>query len=248
MPRTKKIKQYEMDFKFPNRSRDLLFKPDGSDRYTVPELLSFAAKGNGNYAKDFIPSVKEYYEKNGSITSSQTWTLENLAADWCPEWDDVNQRFFQWYDSRPDMQHMYTTCAKAGWWFYDRDGQHHSQEEAKLRGWVDRPDHWRMFERVANGFEASRFRELNRDVVFDIGDQVVIRSAFKNAYRYDPTYGRGIPMEEERIGMVVEHKDEISRRSRGGKGSRMINVLWINIGEQKAVPERILKKYREKKA
>jgi hypothetical protein len=55
-------------------------------------------------------------------------------------------------------------------------------------------------------------------------------------------------LEEERIGMVVEHKDEISRRSRGGKGSRMINVLWINIGEQKAVPERILKKYREKKA
>jgi len=51
---------------------------------------------------------------------------------------------------------------------------------------------------------------------------------------------------EERIGMVVEHKDQISRKSRGGKGSRLINVLWITTGEQVAVPERVLKKYREK--
>ncbi len=49
----------------------------------------------------------------------------------------------------------------------------------------------------------------------------------------------GIPDEAKR--------DEIYRRSRGGKGSRLINVLWMNIGEQKAVPERILKKHRSPK-
>jgi hypothetical protein len=55
-------------------------------------------------------------------------------------------------------------------------------------------------------------------------------------------------MSVDRIGMVVEHKEAISSKSRGGKGSRLINVLWMNIGEQKAVPERIIKKHRDKKA
>ena len=90
MPRTKKTKLYEIDLKFPSRSRDFLFKEDGSDRYTIPELLTFAAQSKGAYSDDFVPSVKERFEKENFITSNQKWTLENLAADWCPEWDAFN--------------------------------------------------------------------------------------------------------------------------------------------------------------
>lgn len=247
MPRKKKEEKYAIDFPFPDRSRDLLFKEDGSDRYTVPELLDFATLGMGNYSKQFVPDVRAFFEKNKYITSSQKWTLENLAAEWTPEWEEVNQKFFLWYDSRPDMQEMYKHAAESAWWFYDRSGNHHNKEEAIKNGWHERPDTWKMFVALSSSHAATRFRELKRDVVFDIGDQVVVRTAFKNSYLYDPCYGKNIPIETERIGMVVEHRDEIYRRSRGGKGSRLINVLWMNIGEQKAVPERILKKHRSPK-
>ena len=103
-----------------------------------------------------------------------------------------------------------------------------------------------MFERVAMGHEGSKYRELHRDVVYDVGDQVMLRRPFVGSYSHDPTYGKGLPHDQDRVGMVVEHKEQISRKSRGGKGSRLINVLWITTGEQVAVPERIIKKYREK--
>ena len=246
MPRTKKVKPYEIDLKFPSRTRDFLFKEDGTDRYTIPELLTLAAQSKAHYNADFVPSVKEQFEKNGSITSSQKWTLENLAADWCPEWEAFNTKFFEWYDSRPDMQEMYAACSQHNWWFYDRNGTHFSRDQAEEKGWLARPDNYHMFERIAFGHEGSKYRELKRDVVYDVGDQVMLRRPFVGSYNYDPCYGKGLPYEEDRVGMVVEHKDAISRKSRGGKGSRMINVLWITTGEQKAVPERIIKKDREK--
>ncbi len=248
MPRTKKVKPYEIDLVFPTREREFLFDEQNKDKYSIPQLLEFAAQGKGHYSADFVPSVKEYYEKHGLVTPSQRWTLENMAADFCPEWEAFNTKFFEWYDSRPDMQEMYRACSQNQWWFYDRSGQHHNREQAEAFGWLDRPLHWKMFARTAMGHEGSRYRELKRDVVYDIGDMVMLRQPFKGSYRHDPTYGRGIDMSVDRIGMVVEHKEAISSKSRGGKGSRLINVLWMNIGEQKAVPERIIKKHRDKKA
>jgi hypothetical protein len=246
MPRTKKVKAYEIDLKFPHRTRDFLFKEDGTDRYTIPELLGFAAQSKGHYSDDFVPNVKNTWETTGGISSSQKWTLENLAADWCPEWEAFNTKFFEWYDSRPDMQEMYAACSKKNWWFYDRQGNHHNVDQAAEKGWLTRPENFHMFERVANGHEGSKYRELKRDVVYDVGDQVMLRRPFVGSYTYDPCYGKGLSYVEARVGMVVEHKDAISRRSRGGKGSRMINVLWITTGEQVQVPERVIKKYREK--
>lgn len=248
MARTKKATPaFEIDLSFPNRTREFLFNDDGSEKYTVPQLLEMAEKSGGQYAKDFVPSVKEKFEKENFISSNQKWTLENLAADFSPEWDAFNDKFFAWYDSRPDMIEMYQHCSKNQWWFYDREGQHLSREDAEKNGWLDRPLNWRMFQSVANGWEASKYRELHRDVVYDVGDQVMLRRPFIGSYRYDPCYGKGLDSTAERIGMVVEHKDDISRRSRGGKGSRMINVLWITTGEQVQVPERTIKKYRDKK-
>jgi len=248
MARVKKATPaYEIDLSFPNRTREFLFNDDGTEKYTVMQLLDMAARGGGQYSKEFVPDVKERYLRDSFISSNQKWTLENLAADWSPEWDAFNDKFFVWYDSRPDMIDMYQHCAKSQWWFYDRDGAHHSREDAEKLGWVDRPLNWRMFQSIANGWEASKYRELHREVIYDVGDQVMLREPFKGSYRYDPCYGKGLATNDDRIGMVVEHKDEINNRSRGGKGSRMINVLWITTGEQKAVPERIIKKYREKK-
>lgn len=248
MARTKKVKDFEIDFKFPYRSRELLFNPDGTEKYDLDTIFSFfdAHPGINEHVKEFVASLKQIKTTNGAITHNQQYTLYNHAADLCPDWDALNLEFFAWYDGREDMQKMYRECSAQMWWHYDRYGQHHSKEDAAARGWLDRPDNWRMFYSLAYSSEASRYRELNRQIIYDIGDQVVLREPFKNSYRYDPCY-QTLPVEQDRIGMVVEHKDSISRKSRGGKGSRLINVLWLSNGDQKLIPERCIKKYRAPK-
>jgi hypothetical protein len=245
MPRTKKdAPAFEIDFKFPQRSREFLFREDGTDKYDVPTLLQYASNSQKEYTVNFVANVKEQYNRHGVITNNQKWTLENLAAEYVPEWDEINAKFFEWYDARPDMQELYQFSTKNQYWFYDRDGMHHSNDVAASKGWVERPISWRMFQSVANSWEAVRYRELKRDVVYDIGDMVQLRQPFVNNWRYDPmhSYGTTPPATTARIGTVVELKEELHRKSRGGKGSRLINVLWLSTGNQTAVPERALKK------
>lgn len=249
MGRAKKKIDFEIDFKFPQRSRELLYNADGTEKYDLPTVFSFfdAHPDANQYVRDFAKSVKEQYTKNGGISPNQQWTLYSYAANLSPAWDELNTRFFEWYDSREDMQTMYRECAPNIYWHYDRYGQHHDKSYAYSKGWIDRPDNWVMFHAVAYSGEGNRYRELNREIVYDVGDQVMLRTPFKGKHSYDPCYGMGLPMTDERIGMVIEHKDSISRKSRGGKGSRLINVLWLTNGEQRAVPERIIKKYRAPK-
>lgn len=249
MARPKKIKEFEIDFAFPHRDRELMYNKDGTEKYTIAEMLKWVADscGANDYQKEFATSVSAHYNKNGAITPNQLWTLTNMAAPYSPAWDEVNKDFFVWYDSREDMRKMYEACSSNNWWFYDRQGQHHSREQAETFGWTKRPDSWKMFYNVAYSGEGSRYRELNREVIYDIGEQVVLRTPFKGSYRYDPTYGHGVDAALDRVGMVVEHKEAITRRSRGGKGSRLINVLWLQTGQQKEIPERCIKKYKAPK-
>ena len=248
MARPKKIKQFEIDFAFPHRDRDIMFNKDGTDKYSIDQLFEYAGKSTNDYTVDFVKSVGEYRAKHGTITDSQKWTLLGMASVYSPAFEEIDKDFFAWYDSREDMQKMYEACSDNVWWFYDRDGKHHDKNHAEKEGWLKRPLNYKMFYSIAYSGEGSRYRELNRDIVYDVGDQVVLRQPFKGSYRYDPTYGvAGINHTDERVGMVVEHKDQITRRSRGGKGSRLINVLWLQIGEQKLIPERCIKKYKTPK-
>jgi hypothetical protein len=246
MPRAKKeAEKYVIDFKFPNRDRDVLFKEDGTPKYTDAEIIGFAMLHEIGYSKDFAGSVNEYFKKNGNITDDQRNRLYNIAADTCPDYDELDNKFFLWYDSRPDMQEMYKSCTPNLWWFYDRYGQHHTPEVAKANGWHDRPQTWQMFKNIANSGEAVKFRELNREIKYDIGDMVQLRTPFVFSWDYDPC--RDLAKEIPRVGTVVEHKDQISRHSRGGHGSRLINVLWLTSGETKALPERTIKKLPKQK-
>lgn len=236
----KEAERYIIDFKMPYRDRELLYREDGTEKYTDLELINFTLNHQNENSKAFAESLKDYYGKNGCLSDNQRWSLYNTAADACPEFDELNGRFFVWYDSRPDMQEMYQACTKQLYWFYDRWGQHHSSDQAREKGWHDRPETWQMFRSVANGNEATKFRELNREVKYDIGDMVQLRKPFVRSWRHDPCYDTDSAV--MRVGTVVEHKEQIDYRSRGGLGSRMINVLWLTTGETKAVPERVIKK------
>lgn len=246
MARQKKaLARFEIDFKFPERTRDMLFKEDGTNLYTVEQLFEYASIRTDDYSLNFLPSVQQYYKTHGSITSSQLWTLGNIAVFGSPVYLDFEQKFFAWYDSREDIQELYTEIAKISYWFYNKQGQHLSSQEAKDGGFHDRPDGWFMFDRIVSSWEGNRLRELKRDVVYDVGDLVVVRKPFVGSYLHDPCYGK-VDVDTDRIGTVAENTEKIYNRSRGGKGSRLINVIWINTGETKAVPERIIKKHRMK--
>lgn len=248
MARTRKVADpYEIDFKFPERNREFLFAEDGSSRYTIPQLLDYAASRGDEYALNFTANVRAKFERDGFITDSQKWTLENMAAAFTPEWDAFNAKFFTWYDSRPEMQEVYKATTENSWWFYDRGGQHHNSEHARNMGWMDRPDNWAMFQTHAYGHAGSKYRELKREVVYDVGDMVQLRTPMVGSWRYDPLY-QGGDRTSPRIGTVMEHTEEISNKSRGGKGSRLINVLWLSNGQRSAVPERVLKKLPKQKA
>lgn len=247
MGRAKKAtEKYTMDFKLPLRSRALMFNPDDSKRYTIPQMLEFAAKNPGNYAESFVPSVKAQYEANGTLSEQQIYTLENLAADFCTASEELDKEFLAWYASRPDIQEVYKVAAPDQYWWHNPGGNGYtSAEEAKERGWCDAPPNWQSFLRVWHGHAAHKYRELNRDIIYDIGDMVQIRAPFVGSWRHDPMYSTD--RATARIGTVVEHEEALDRKSRGGKGSRLINVLWLNNGETKAVPERVIKKLPKQK-
>lgn len=249
MPRASKSKEFEIDFKFPHRERDILLKDDGTDKYDNATLLSFIANATDvtEYARDFQENVSRQIANGKEITSNQEWTLRNLAIPHTPAFKELDDKFFAWYDSRPDMAQMYESVSQNIWWMYDRNGNHHSQEVCRNKGWDKRPESWKMFYNAAFSGEGARYRELHREVVYDIGDQVVLRERFKNSWRHDPCYSLGLPNETDRVGMVIEHVEQISRRSRGGKGTRLINVLWLNTGEKKPIAENKIKKYRAPK-
>ncbi|MBM3914107.1 MAG: hypothetical protein FJ351_06665 [Sphingomonadales bacterium] len=242
----KEVEKYTLDFKLPHRTRELLYNEDGSERYTTAELLEIAAKNPSNYAQNFVPSAKEYFSKNGAITSQQDHTLHNLAADYCPASDSLNVEFLAWYATHPDIQEVYKNAAPDHyWWPHTKGDGYISSEDAQANGWHDAPPNWQTFQRIWYGHAASKYREINREIKYDIGDMVQIRNPHVGSWRHDPCYNtdKGIA----RIGTVVEHNNELDRRSRAGKGSRLINVLWLNTGETKAVAERLIKKLPKQK-
>jgi hypothetical protein len=241
MPRVKKIAKYEIDFQFPKNPRNLITKEDGSCIYTAEELLAFAAENSDT----FVESVTEYYKTKGFITSSQMWTLANYGLPYTPAFAELDAKFFTWYDSRADIQELYTKIASVCGWLYDKNGKYYNTEDVKTHNWNARPESWKMFYSVMNSWEGQRIKELERDVVYDLGDLVVLRKPFVGSYRHDPCYGK-VDKETERVGTVMEHTEKIHSRSRGGKGSRMINVLWISTGETKLVPERVIKIHKTK--
>ena len=248
MARAKKgSERYEIDFKFPHRDRELLFKEDGSRRYTEQEMLTFAAKSTDTYTIDFVNNLSNRLNVDKiPLTPNQIWTLENKAARFCPESDTLNADFFSWYDSREDIREMYQKVASETSWLYNSDGNYVSKEDPGYEGMVKRPETYRMFQSVMNSWHGTQFRELNRDVVYDVGDMVMLRTPFVGNWNYDPAYGESLG-DAARIGTVLEHKEKLNRRSRGGRGSRMINVLWLFNGKQVEVPERVIKKHRAPK-
>jgi hypothetical protein len=252
MARQKKVKPYEIDFKFPRRDIQLIEDGNGGWKYTPDELLAFYYAANpdtenGNWS--FANSVTEHKKEKGAFSPSQEQSIRWRFSRYSPAAKEFNDKFFSWYDSRPDMQEAYVETAKEAYWFYDYDGQYKNQEAAEAAGWLNRPLNWSMFSGTMSSRNGRKFLEMKREVVYDVGDMVQLRKPYEGRYQHDPLYSSADKdaRSRPRIGTILNHQDNIDYRSRGGKGSRLLNVLWLCNGEQRQIPERTIKKLPKSK-
>ena len=244
--------KYEFDFK--------MFEMSSLNSYTLPEVVRCAEdyqKSGATYASHIVNDMLAQYKTKNTLSDSQRNYLLSIIRYQTPEYLKYEQDFFSWFDSRPDIQEIYKFGLSSGYAYvqdpltaeYVSKGSEHWNKD-----WETRPANSRMFWRVTNDWNVRKFKEINRDTVFEEGDLIVLRKPNVGNWRYDPYYdGRNTPDKlTERIGTVMQMTDDVHRRSRAGKGSRQINVLWIGQSEIKGVPERILKlherKPRKKKA
>ena len=75
------------------------------------------------------------------------------------------------------------------------------------------------------------YNELQRKVPFVAGNIVILRDKYVNSEGHDPFRRRRDLQKCERIGTVISVTDSIHSWSYGGKGSRLVNVLWSASGE-----------------
>lgn len=209
-----------------------------------------------NAVTDILSQYKRKVQKAYAepLTVSQREYLVRLCYRLSPEYAKHDADFWAWYNGRPDMHEVYQYGMQNanyamnpanGEWVY-KDGKDWD------KSWETTPANSEMFFRVTGDYNVRRFREVNRDPVFSEGDLVHLRAAFIGRRDYDPLYGTidryGTPdASVMRLGTVMQLTTEINRYSRGGKGSRNVNVLWFGTTEPMMVPERIIKHHERKR-
>lgn len=236
------------------------FQPFGEKHrktHTTEELIAYAkdwlttnTNVNTNY---FVKDLVNTYDKKKTLTDSQIYHLTNSIKSNLPEYKDYEKDFFDWYDSREDIQevykfgvnenHIYVRHPNNGSWLY-RGG------EGWDVAWESRPPNAEMFWRVTNNWNVRKFKAVNAESPYEEGDLVVLRSPFIGHHLYDPLYtGRSstVGKEEQRIGTIMQMTKEVHRNSRAGNGSRLVNVLWVGKTEIIGVPERTIKLYERKR-
>lgn len=247
--------KYEIDFKQFDVTKDLAHYDDAAAVKAAEDMI---ASGKSNYRMPTITDLVNRYNKYKNLSDSQRSYLLGLIYQHLPEYNAYQQNFNNWYDSRDDIQEIYKYGMKLNPYAYVHHpltGEYVGRGTALWdKSWDDRPGDARMFWRMTNDWTVRKFVEVNRESDFEEGDLVVLRKGQVGNWRYDPYYdGNNTPNKlTDRIGTVMQMTDDVHRRSRAGRGSRVINVLWIGQSEMKGVPERILKlherKPRKKKA
>lgn len=238
--------QYEMDFKE--------FGENWLDKYDAAAAVKNAEEAlkAGLHWKDKADVIKDiigqYYSKN-TLSQPQTHYLLRMCKQNTPEYAEHKENFFAWYNNRPDMAELYRYgMSKA--WYIPADGHWvYKGGEGWNTAWESAPANAEMFFRAATDYAGREFRELRRPTVYNEGDLVVLRAPFVGSWQHDPYYeGSKTPDATNlRIGTVMAHTEKFGHRSRAGKGSRQISVLWIGSAEPKLIPERMIKSHERKR-
>lgn len=239
--------KYEIDFK----QFDVEVLKKKPTTYLVETGKEMVA-ANPDTVNPVIKDMVKQYEQKNTLSDGQINYLASLVKRATPEWAQHEQELLAWYDARPDVQEIwqyamsqpYVYVLDAGCGRYVSKGQ-----PGWDVAWETRPRDSDMFWRQINDWNVKRFRIIKADSAFEEGDLVELRKPFLQDWRYDPLYdgSRTPPPTDMRLGTVMQMTEEVHRRSRAGKGSRLVNVLWMGKTEIEGVPERIIKLHERKR-
>ena len=209
---------------------------------------------NRNESLTVTDIVGQYNRKN-TLSDSQRLYLLRLCRKNSPEYVMYTNNFFAWYNARPDMSELYQYGITQAWYLQHPvtgDWTYKDNDKDWDKAWDTAPATPDMFWRVVSDYNTRRFREVSRDPVYNEGDLVTLRAPFIGRWGYDPYVGTNPDgstpdAATPRVGTVMQLTTEINRNSRGGKGSRNINILWLGTTEIKPVPERVVKWHERKR-
>lgn len=251
MAREKKIVKYAPQTKMPAPGYEWRIL-DRKDEYAslshVISLLEIASTRNGdvwlpNTVKDRMASG--YYTETGwkdTAGKYQVKRIYNRIWPFTPEYKIVNDAFMAEYDSREDLQELYSAHSGDRYFLYDQNGTSYDAAAAKDKGYDKRPACYTMYLAVINGTEAASKAEIARPTPYQEGDIVTLRKSAVGRRYVDPLFQWGSTPDasEERVGTVMLVKD-VTKSWRSGKGSKCISVLWIGKDEPSDIEERHLK-------
>lgn len=241
--------QYEIDFK--HFDVEVLRKLPTADLVALGEQMNNKRKGTGNTVCYTTESMTDAYKQKGSLTPNQHDYLARLVMTESKQYAQYEQDLFAWFDSRDDIKEIYQYGMRNTYQYIQRPGGSwvYKGGDGWDTSWEERPVDAHMFWRVMGDWNVKKFREVKRESVFEEGDLIVLRKPHVGNWRYDPYYdGSNTPDKlTDRIGTVMQMTEDVHRRSRAGKGSRLVNVLWIGSSDIKGVPERIIKLHERKK-
>lgn len=261
--KTKKVVPYHPATKFPSTAANMhrLLKADGYKLGDIIRLIneSNAARG-GNYWSGLLRKWESGEITEATIGQFYNDRMVDRVAQhvfpFTPTYQRINDAFLAEYDSRADLQEVYTLAVNGRGWAYTVSGDcvdlnNHPQYKT-------RPESFLMYSSMISRCTESRKKiELSRSTPYQEGDLVLLRKEGMDRRGVDPLYiprwgygaqpGKSTPDETvERIGTVISVTEKV-----GGyhavKGSKLIKVLWMGVedGSIHDIPEKYLK-WRER--
>jgi hypothetical protein len=254
MARQKKVEKFDFSgFKHYDElwKRIRMYEPD--DSVLIGEIGAFIAAHpdhNDYWLKKNYERLKEAgsFDKSNLQELQQRNVVQVLLTDPQNKYRQrIDKEFLEWYDGHEGAQELYKEVSQNRYYFYDETmtGIYNAHEaQAKFTEWKARPAWAHHFESVVSDSNAKYYIEKNREQKFEEGDLVVLRKPFVGNYDYDPHYRNDTMKPEDlRYGTVMAaNTGTINRHSRGGRGSREVNVMWFGKnGDIVGIPERCLK-------
>lgn len=206
--------------------KDLLIEGNHSwtDFVSVFEKSSDAEDDKSVIKKVFSQFEKGSYPPVWELRNALS-ALMNTAIAKTPESNAVNEAFKKWLNRRSGVKAAYVAYM-----------------EVKNKP-VPSEITYLDLSAVVSNWDFKQHLETSRPIVFEIGSLVCLRKNYHGTYRHDPYYycrtnAFDVPKDQmPRMGIVSEITDRCANRSRYGKGSRLLKVMWSATGETTSISE-----------
>jgi hypothetical protein len=219
------------------RSRNINVELDLPNKFKYySDVYSFYPKESQEEMKAAILKHKgeQYWidnELTDGLTRSQLWRHAKFVVD---TFKVVSSEFDTFVSDNPWVKEFYEFSVDKG--VYIRLNKNNWTTVSKTKGGEE-------YTTLRNSFTYANFvdtfnekyllifNELRRKVPFVAGNIVILRDKYLNSEGHDPFIRKTQLRNCERIGTVISLTDSIHNWSYGGKGSRLVNVLWSASGE-----------------